>query len=104
MTRHESRMWAAANRDDVAYDLRYQLGHETIDWDAEHNLWVGTCADCGAVVVVSASHTSSRGARDARYERCEPGTAILTEIETMRLHELANQAIRTYLDEIGETP
>lgn len=65
--------------------------------------WHGECRHCGARVTVGSAWSSCDGVRDVRTERCSgPGTAILTEIETTRVHELIADAVATFGAEVAD--
>lgn len=103
MTTRDERVSAEANRDDYTVTAR-NLGHD-LDWGLAGNAtrvghayyWIGTCRNCAGTVHVGATWSSSGGVVDARHDRCGgPGTAVLTEIERGRLHELTGEAVADF--------
>ncbi len=84
---------AAAGR---GHRLRWQLG-ENARRRGHAYFWEGRCEHCGATVSVGAGWSSCSGVRHARRVPCSgPGTAVLTEIETERAHELVAAAVREF--------
>ncbi|MGW0948517.1 hypothetical protein ACWD4O_39005 [Streptomyces sp. NPDC002623] len=84
-------------------------GH-TLTWNRlpresrDHALiFEGTCTDCGATVRIDRYSSSTTGVRDARNDTCSgAGTAVLTEIEQERADDLADEAIREYLEALAD--
>lgn len=63
----------------------------------------GDCGHCGATMQIGHTWTSCSGVRDARDVACSgPGTAVLTEIEADRLHELCAPVIAEFAAVVAE--
>lgn len=77
----------------LGHTLTWTLGPNSHRKGCEYH-WLGKCEDCAAEVSAGSCWSSCPGVRDARRDRCSgPGTAVLTEIETARVGELAAGAV-----------
>lgn len=99
----DERLSAEFTRDNV--DTRAtELGH-VMTWELAPNSrrrghcyhFQGACTNCGAEATAGAAWSSCGGVRDARREPCSgPGTTVLTDIETGRVHDLAAGAVADF--------
>jgi hypothetical protein len=99
-----------AGRDE--WDARLRAAGHAMTWKLGPNAtrkghcyhWVGLCGHCGAGMTIGRGFTTCSVVRDAREEPCSgPGTAILTEIEAQRVHDLVAGAVAEFGAQVSET-
>jgi 8-oxo-dGTP diphosphatase len=105
----EKQEWATANRDhhhqDAAgrgHEMRWEHG---AGWGTRGNdqHWEGTCANCGAHMVVGSSYTSTHKRRDAREGQCPgPGTAWQSDMQQELSAERVNKAVSQFGQDVKD--